>query len=54
MTGSGKFFRIRRQTGDAETLHAPTFNLCHFCGRPIPDKATIARSNTRLSSRLHG
>ena len=34
-----KAFRIRRQSGDGETLHPPLLNLCRCCYREItPDQ----------------
>ena len=52
---AGKPFRIKRQTADGETLHPPTFNLCHACGRPIPTKGNYCTPEHETAhQRLHG
>jgi hypothetical protein len=51
-----KAFRIRRQNGDGETLHAPAQNLCHSCYRPLEHDAASYCSNRCLEAhtRLKG
>ena len=39
MSSAGRPFRIKRQTQAGETLHAPAYNLCRACHRPIEGKA---------------
>lgn len=41
MSSAGKPFRIKRQTQDGETIHAPTYNACRCCYQPLLDKKTI-------------
>jgi hypothetical protein len=49
---AGKAFRIKRQTGDGETLHAPTYTLCHCCGRIIEDPKQIYCSPEHAEAHL--
>jgi hypothetical protein len=39
MTSAGRAFRVKRQTADGETIHAPTYNACRACHKPIDGKA---------------
>jgi hypothetical protein len=56
MTGAGKPFRIKRQNNDGETLHAPTYNLCRCCSKPIedPGHAYCSLEHAAAHKRLHG
>jgi hypothetical protein len=56
MSPAGKPFRIKRQSGDGETLHAPTYNLCRCCNKPLTttDATYCSLEHAAAHKRLHG